>query len=165
MSVRLPLRYSHAVKCRSAVLEPISRQSAASQTARNGRKTPKIGEKQRRQETRFLFGAQFSMTYVGKFPIPRVAMRMRINKSTFLVSCEMEVRIRLRFSSTPLHYANKCCFLFQRDACRTVGDLIYLITARFGVEATGVQVKSMSSLQPFYTKHCTACAYFDNRMR
>ena len=52
------------------------------------------------------------------------------------------VRIRLRFDSTPLHYARQCWFLFDPDSCRLVGDVAYLIARRFGLQDTaGIQVK------------------------
>ena len=51
------------------------------------------------------------------------------------------VRIRLRFDSTPLHYARQCWFLFDPDSCRLVGDVAYLIARRFGLQDTaGIQV-------------------------
>ena len=52
------------------------------------------------------------------------------------------VRVRLRFDSTPLHYARQCWFFFDPDSCRLVGDVAYLIARRFGLQDTaGIQVK------------------------
>ena len=51
------------------------------------------------------------------------------------------VRIRLRFDSTPVHYARQCWFLFDPSSCRVVGDVAFLIAKHFGLtEAEGIQV-------------------------
>ena len=56
------------------------------------------------------------------------------------------VRVRLRFDSTPLHYARQCWFLFDPDSCRLVGDVAYLIARRFGLQDTaGIQVLAPSA--------------------
>ena len=52
----------------------------------------------------------------------------------------MAVRVRLKFQATPVHYAKKCCFLFQQDSCRLVGDLAFLVATRFGLNARGIEV-------------------------
>lgn len=55
------------------------------------------------------------------------------------------VRVRLRFDSTPLHYARQCWFLFDPDSCRLVGDVAYLIAKRFNLQdAHGIQVHDTS---------------------
>lgn len=60
------------------------------------------------------------------------------------------VRVRLRFDSTPVHYARQCWFLFDPDSCRLVGDVAYLIAKRFNLQdAHGIQVKITTMLVSF----------------
>ena len=49
------------------------------------------------------------------------------------------VRVRLRFDSSPLHYAKKCWFVFDADQCSLVKDVAYLIARQFDLNQ-GIQV-------------------------
>ena len=51
----------------------------------------------------------------------------------------VHVRVRLRFDSSPLHYAKKCWFVFDADQCSLVKDVAYLIARQFGL-TQGIQV-------------------------
>ena len=50
------------------------------------------------------------------------------------------VRIRLRFDSTPVSYAQKCWFTFDSERCKLVGDVCHLIASHFNLKAHGIQV-------------------------
>ena len=54
----------------------------------------------------------------------------------------MLARVRLRFQSTPIHYAQKCWFTFDKEQCRLVGDVAHLIGSQFGFDLhkDGIQV-------------------------
>ena len=52
------------------------------------------------------------------------------------------VRVRLRFDSSPLHYAKKCWFVFDAEQCSLVKDVAYLIARQFGL-TQGIQVLSI----------------------
>ena len=52
------------------------------------------------------------------------------------------VRVRLRFDSSPLHYAKKCWFVFDADQCSLVKDVAYLIARQFGL-TQGIQVHQL----------------------
>lgn len=59
------------------------------------------------------------------------------------------VRIRLRFDSTPVHYARQCWFLFDPSDCRVVGDVAFLIGKHFGLSETeGIQLYMDDFLVP-----------------
>lgn len=56
-----------------------------------------------------------------------------------LVNEMVYVRVRLRFDSSPLHYAKKCWFVFDAEQCSLVKDVAYLIARQFGL-TQGIQV-------------------------
>ena len=51
------------------------------------------------------------------------------------------IRVRLKFESTPVSYAQKCWFTFDGEKCRLVSDVSHLLAAHFGIKnAHGIQV-------------------------
>ena len=51
------------------------------------------------------------------------------------------IRVRLKFDSTPVSYAQKCWFAFDSEKCRVVKDVSYLISSHFGLKHRhGIQV-------------------------
>ena len=72
------------------------------------------------------------------------------------------LRVRLKFDSTPLNYAKKCWFTFDREKCRLVSDVSHLIASRFSLGKThGIQVNKSPPLLVFiffsyqlYMKEC-----------
>lgn len=53
---------------------------------------------------------------------------------------DQKVRIRLKFDSTPVTYAQKCWFTYDRDKCVFVGDVSHLIAVHFHLQDAGIQV-------------------------
>lgn len=61
------------------------------------------------------------------------------------------VRVKLKFDSTPVSYAQKCWFTFDSEKCRLVKDVAHLIATHFGLHsALGIQVKFLL-LEMHYT--------------
>ncbi len=57
----------------------------------------------------------------------QIALTIKVSWQTTML-----VRVRLRFQSAPLHYAQKCWFTFDKEQCKIVGDVAYLISSQFG---------------------------------
>lgn len=56
----------------------------------------------------------------------------------------MIIRVRLKFDSTPVSYAQKCWFVFDDESCRLVSDVSHLIASHFGLQNRhGIQVKGL----------------------
>ena len=50
------------------------------------------------------------------------------------------LRIRIKFDSTPLNHSQKCWFTFDGEKCKMVSDVRHLIASRFNMKPQGIQV-------------------------
>ena len=48
------------------------------------------------------------------------------------------IRVRLKFDSTPVSYAQKCWFTFDAEKCRLVSDVSHLIGSHFSLQSVQV---------------------------
>ena len=61
------------------------------------------------------------------------------------------IRVRLRFDSTPVSYAQKCWFTFNSEKCKLVADVSHLIASHFNLQdAKGLQVSVYSIIIDYY---------------
>lgn len=70
-----------------------------------------------------------------------VAVLLRSSSPVAVSSLRPMIRVRLKFDSTPVSYAQKCWFTFDGEKCRLVNDVSHLIASHFSFKSShGIQV-------------------------